>query len=49
MKHYIKPELEIVETAATKILALSMINSKADNSEVLSKEETAESWNIWEE
>lgn len=47
MKQYIKPAIEVTETENIEIIALSVISEKADNSEVLSKEEG--SWNIWEE
>ena len=46
-KMYITPAVEINETQAEQMMALSLQSGAADNSEVLTKE-TAD-WNIWNE
>ncbi len=46
-KMYITPAVEINETMAASMMALSLQSGAADNSEVLGKEE--ENWNIWSE
>ena len=45
-KMYIAPEVEINETMAASMMALSLQTGAADNSEVLGKEEN--DWNMWE-
>ena len=44
---YIAPAVEINETMAASMMALSLQTGAADNSEVLGKEENE--WNIWSE
>ena len=46
-KMYIAPAVEINETMAASMMALSLQTGAADNSEVLGKEENE--WNIWSE
>ena len=44
-KMYIAPAVEINETMAACMMALSLQTGAADNSEVLGKEEN--DWNVW--
>ena len=46
-KMYITPAVEINETMAASMMALSLQTGAADGSEVLGKEEN--SWNVWGE
>ena len=46
-KMYIAPEVEINETMAANMMALSLQSGPADNSDVLGKEEN--DWNMWDE
>ena len=46
-KMYITPKVEIKETMAASMMALSLQNGSADNSDVLNKEENE--WNVWGE
>lgn len=46
-KMYITPAVEINETMAASMMALSLQTGAADSSEVLTKEEN--SWNVWGE
>lgn len=46
-KMYITPAVEINETMAASMMALSLQSGAADNSDVLGKEEKA--WDMWSE
>ncbi len=46
-KMYIAPAVEINETMAASMMALSLQSGAADGSEVLNKEEN--NWSIWDE
>lgn len=46
MKKYIAPAVELQETEAFEMMALSLQSGTADSSEVLSRDED---WNIWDE
>ena len=46
-KMYIAPVVEINETTTASMMALSLQQGAADNSEVLGKEEN--NWNVWGE
>ena len=45
-KMYITPEVEINETMAASMMALSLMQGPANDSEVLVKEQE---WNVWGE
>lgn len=47
MRYYVKPAMEYHEAICGEMMALSLIEEKADNSEILVKED--KSWNIWSE
>lgn len=44
-KNYIAPSVEINETMASQMMALSLLDEPANSGTVLGKEEN--SWNIW--
>lgn len=46
-KIYMTPAVEINETQAEQMMALSLQSGAADNSDVLTKEQN--DWNIWSE
>lgn len=47
MKKYIVPQVGIHQTECSTMLALSLQQGSADNSDVLSRKDTE--WNIWTE
>lgn len=47
-KMYIAPAVEINETMAASMMALSLFDDAADNSAVLVEGENSD-WNIWDE
>lgn len=49
MKKYITPAVQVTETEAASMMAVSIQNGTADPGKpVLSKENNEEDWNIWE-
>ena len=46
MRKYITPCVEINETEAFEMIALSLLSGEANDSEVLSRDND---WNIWDE
>lgn len=45
MKKYITPDVEVLNTETTQMMALSILTDDADDSTVLSREDAE--WDIW--
>ncbi len=46
MRKYIKPFVKLLQAESSKIIAVSIVNRNADNSEVQAKEYNG--WEMWE-